>query len=183
MGYNYVIDLDFATKNYAVYAIDSDTEVKVSWFASNYETNPWIYWAGGTYLSSGSMIFDGYDANGIPKPLSDVQIGNGLLGDAHFGVTVDLSFLPTGTDFYAHFTQQCGNDNLMGFGSIVTPEPATLLMVGTGLLGLGYCGRKRLRQRNASTGQPILVSVELEGLMIPVKPEFSPGADPAHKGV
>ncbi len=151
-GYNYVIDLDFATKKYTVYSIGPDAEVKTSWFKSNSGSNPWIYWAGGASIASGSMTLIGYDANGNPQPLSDKEIGYGLQGSSHFGVSVDLGFLPAGTDFYAHFTSQCGNDNLMGQGNTPVPTPATIFLFGTGILGLVLFPRKRLR---GLTGQEL----------------------------
>jgi len=52
----------------------------------------------------------------------------------------DLSFLDHGTEFYSHYTMECGNDNLMGKGTVV-PEPATLLLLGVGLLGMAYLKR------------------------------------------
>lgn len=144
--YNYVVDLDFSGKSYTVYAINAGSDVLTGWFQSNYESNPWAYSSGGERVTSGSMTLIGYDENGLRLPLSDGQIGNGLLGGSHFGVTIDLSFLAPGTDFYAHFTEQCGNDNLMGHGETPVPEPATMFLLGTGLVGVAFYGRRRLRR-------------------------------------
>jgi len=53
--------------------------------------------------------------------------------------------LPSGTEFYAHYTMGCGNDNIMGQGEIIpNPEPATMLLLGFGLLGAAGLGRKKI---------------------------------------
>jgi hypothetical protein len=59
----------------------------------------------------------------------------------HNALTVDLGFLPTGTQFLAHYTYGCGNDNLMGKGTTV-PEPGTILLLGSGLFGLAFARRR-----------------------------------------
>ena len=58
-----------------------------------------------------------------------------------------------GNDVGFHWTMQCGNDVIEGKAVGVTPlnpdvsvpEPGTILLLGTGLIGLAGCGRKRLR--------------------------------------
>jgi hypothetical protein len=68
-----------------------------------------------------------------------------FVGGTHNAVTVSLDFLSEGTGFISHFTMGCGNDNLMGEKKILpNPEPATLFLMGCGLIGLAGMGRKKL---------------------------------------
>jgi hypothetical protein len=41
---------------------------------------------------------------------------------------------------------QVGGDTSGGDGASAVPEPATLLLIGSGLLGLGVFGRKRFKK-------------------------------------
>ena len=45
-----------------------------------------------------------------------------------------------------HWTEQCGNDSIEGGGTPV-PEPATILLIGSGLVSFGILGRKKFKVR------------------------------------
>ena len=91
------------------------------------------------YVSGGSIL-SSFNAN--PQyTLGLSQSDVGLLGVVHNAVEIDISFLGSNIDnFTAHFTYGCGNDNLMG----QVPEPATILLSGIGLLGIGFVMRRRV---------------------------------------
>jgi hypothetical protein len=142
-GYDYVLDLNFTNFSYSVYLIDSDTDLLSGSLRQNDEANPWRYYDGGTLLGAEYQNVSFSYMTG----LSDADVG-GLLGDSHNAVIVDLSFLGESTEFTAHFTMQCTNDNLMGKGIIasessVIPEPSTILLLGIGLIGTVAFMRKQ----------------------------------------
>jgi hypothetical protein len=138
-GYEYVIDLDFLNKTYDVLSLGSTgVTTTTAYYELNEEdlpgSNPWRYVSGGVSVASGSFnFFDG---------LSDTDTG--FLGGNHYALTgFDLSFLGADQEFYSHFTMGCGNDNLMGHSTAPVPEPATMLLFGTGIAGLLGVRRKK----------------------------------------
>jgi hypothetical protein len=136
-GYDYVIHVDWtsANKDYAVYALDQNSVVNdvLEWY-NDPESNPWNFVPQNeSPIASGSFSFGETTAYGF-------------VGDTHYLATgFDLGFLDSGTNFIAHFTMGCGNDNLMGQGTV--PEPATLLLLGTALICMAGLGRKRFKVR------------------------------------
>lgn len=134
-GYDYALRLNFANNIYKVYAIDSDSKVVTVDLGKNVDSNPWKYSSGGSRLGSFSFNFQ--------SDLSDAEIlalyGVALQGGDHYVITLDLlnDFQTLGltlNEFTAHFTMECGNDNLMGHAQV--PIPGSLLLLGTGLLGM-----------------------------------------------
>jgi len=126
-GYDYVFDMDFAAKTFSLYQIGADALLLDVYYEKNSGSNPWRYLSGGTSKASGSF--------GYTTGLSDSAVG-GLQGGKHNVVSLDitslLQYVNPDLGFTAHFTMGCGNDNLMGG----TPEPATMVLLGFGLIGM-----------------------------------------------
>lgn len=133
LGYDYAVVFDFPNAQYSAYALSGNSAVRKVLHAQNDKSNPWRYDAGGTKVVDGAPLWI-YD---------DLQ-GTVFSGNRHYGLALDLSFLEHGTQFTSHYTMECGNDNLMGRG-VVAPEPTSMVLLGSGLIGLASLGRRRLR--------------------------------------
>jgi hypothetical protein len=141
-NYDYVIDLDFGTYTYDVYKLDPGSTLSV-YYNIFRGSNPWRYYSGGDPLTGyQDLNFTYYDFG-----TSEVN-ALGFSGTDHNAVSVDISFLGASVDFTSHFTIECGNDNLMGQGTTAAPEPGTLLLLGSGLAGLAWRGRRKKKSGN-----------------------------------
>jgi hypothetical protein len=140
-GYDYAIDLSFDGTNYTydVYSLNGVTKTETAYYGANQGSNPWRYVSGGDEIAGWQDVSMDYYTG-----LTDTDTG--FSGGTHYGLSVDLGFLnPTELSFFlAHYTMKCGNDNLIGEGGTVpTPEPATILLLGIGLIGLAGLGKRR----------------------------------------
>lgn len=141
--YDFVLDMDYENNTYSVVKIDETAVLENSFYAQNSSSDPWQYVSGGTVVEGlENLSFD------VTTVVGNYQGYTGTWGNnTHYIINgLDLAFLGN-TNFTAHFTMECGNDNLMGKGSIAVPEPSTfsLLFLGiTCLIGFGVLRRKKL---------------------------------------
>ncbi len=140
--YDYAIDFSMAgnTVNYSLIDmthIDSDTKWGDVYYSSHYsEGNPLeaIYTAGDVLSTfAGAFSADNNDLYGHTH--SDVIEGS-------FDIGLLSSY--TGESMKLHWTMGCGNDVIEATTSASPiPEPATMLLLGAGLLSIAAISRKR----------------------------------------
>jgi len=135
--FNYVLHMNWTGGTYDVYQIGDNAKVSLVYYLMNQGSNPFAYVSDGTLVSSGNKFV-------YQSGLTDVQTGFvGAGPNMHYSVEVDLGFLKANErNILAHFTMGCGNDNLVGQGTVV-PIPGAILLLGAGLTRLAAYVRRR----------------------------------------
>ncbi len=77
---------------------------------------------------------------------SSISTGSWILSEGIISFIVDIEGTTLdGNEIAFHWGQTCGNDTIEGSTAPV-PEPATMFLFGTGLIGMATVGRKKFRK-------------------------------------
>ena len=150
-GYSYIIDIDWegAVGNAAAYQVRQvssgfDTLVETTeevTYDQNWESNPYRWLSDNAGFDS---VIAGLDGT------ATVTGGPGAY-TASFDVDWlgDLVNISEDIPVWFHFTQECGNDNIMGFSGdpdhFDVPEPASIGLLSLGIMGLMATRMRRKR--------------------------------------
>jgi len=126
-GWNYVVSVG----QVKVYHLDPSFNI------NDIDSGSEGHWS---QYKTGQAYQGGYDGSPLPGVASR-QL-NSTLGDLSY---LSFTFPDLGNvdEMGFHWTMACGNDVVEGGGTPI-PEPATMLLLGSGLIGLAGYGRKKL---------------------------------------
>ena len=151
-GYDYAFDMNWGTTtSFAVVDLNQNAPVltKTAYYNQNEGADPWKLASGGEIVGRGFASLETY-ADNASLWADYAELNNTVFGGKHYAATFDISdllmpmlkALPEDgkLSMWTHFTQQCGNDDLMGGVELtkpqnIVPEPSSMALLLLGLLG------------------------------------------------
>ena len=142
LGYEYVLDLDFANLTFSAYALNGSSQFLYPRMVN--QSAPWRYLSGGQLLPGWWNVPMAFYQDGMAGTEVAGMQGTVCSPDTpeyyshHSAFSLDLGGIPYDTPVTFHYTIGCGNDMLRGVVLRKIPDGGTtVLMLGLALAGIG----------------------------------------------